>query len=124
MLTPIEFEEVRFVCSNSGVDETRRAMNIGTRENIAELLTLLAEKQDWDQKTCERCHELVTENLDDEQLDSFYFDFLRYPSLFNLRSTAFHPTRVSVIRVQPNPATMEELRSEFLRVAAALPRRE
>jgi len=46
MLTPIEFEEVRFVCSNSGVDETRGAMNIGTRENIAGLLTLLAEKQE------------------------------------------------------------------------------
>jgi len=99
-------------------------MSIGTREEIAELLTTLADKQDWDQKTWERCHELVTENLHDDLLDSFYFDFLRYPTLFNLRVVTPHPTRVSVHRVEPNPTTREELRSQFLRVAAGLRRRE
>jgi len=99
-------------------------MSIGTREEIAEMLTALAYKQDWDQKTWERCHDLVTANLDDDLLDSFYFDFLRYLTLFNLRVVTPHPTRVSVHRVEPNPTMLEESRSQFLRVAAALRRRE
>ena len=100
-------------------------MTIGTREEIAELLTVLAEKQDWDQKTWERCHELVTEHLDDRLLDSFYFDFLRYPSLFNFRLISpLHPKRVSVHPMQPNSAILEELRSQFLQVATALRTRE
>lgn len=98
-------------------------MTFSTRKEIAELLTVLSGNQDWDQKTWERCHELVAANLDDELLDSFYLDFLRYPSLFNLRFIApLRPTKVSVFPIQPNSTTLKELCSQFLRVATALRR--
>jgi len=95
-------------------------MNNADRKEIAELLTILAEKREWDHKSWKRCHELVKANLDNELLDSFYRDFLSYPGLFNLRFTAFQPRRVSVMRVEPNPTLFEEMSTEFRRVAASL----
>ncbi len=92
-----------------------------TRKEIADLLTALAGKREWDHKAWERCHELVQANLDNEVLDSFYRDFLNYPGLFNLRFTSIlPPLKVEVIPIEPNPAALDEVRQEFVRVAAAL----
>ena len=98
----------------------KSSMDDADRKEIADLLTTLAEKREWDHKTWERCHELVKANLDNELLDSFYRDFLSYPGLFNLRFTSFQPTRVSVMGVEPNPTLFEEMRTQFAGVAAAL----
>lgn len=62
----------------------KSGMDDAERQEIADLLTTLAEKREWDHKTWKRCHELVKANLDNELLDSFYPDFLSYPGLFNL----------------------------------------
>jgi ribosomal protein L29 len=95
-------------------------MDNATRTEIADLLTALAEKREWDHKTWARCHELVQANLDNELLDLFYRDLLSYPGLFNVRFTALNPTKVSVMQVEPNPTLLEEVRTEFTRVSAAL----
>lgn len=91
-----------------------------TRNEVADLLTALAEKRDWDHKTWKRCHELIQANLDHEVLQSFYHDFLDYPGLFNLRMAFGTSTKVVVMRVEPNPSRLEEVRQRFTGVARGL----
>lgn len=95
-------------------------MDIATRTEIADLLTALAERRAWDHKMWARCHELVQANLDNEVLDSFCRDLLDYPGLFNLELTGFNPTKVTVLQVEANPTLLDEVRTKFERVAAAL----
>ena len=97
-------------------------MKDSTGQEIADLLIALSEKQDWDHKTWKRCHELIQANLNEEVLNSFYQDFLTYPGIYNFRAFDYSgPLRVvQVMPVEPNPVALEEVRREFMRVAALL----
>jgi hypothetical protein len=88
-------------------------MEDATRNEIADCLDELADKQEWDAEIWQRCYNLVGAHRDNELLAYIHDDLVHY-------SGGFHSVNLLGFRVKPDRYQMENYRQEFRGIASAL----
>jgi hypothetical protein len=83
------------------------------QDKVVAWLERLADQSGWNTDVWQKCHDLVTANLDNELLEYVFDDVIHY-------NGEFHSRNILGISVNSSRLQLEQYRLEFRDIAAAL----
>jgi hypothetical protein len=89
-------------------------MDDQTRSLVADCLDNLAAQVSWNSDMWQKCYELVSANMNDDELLAYVYDNLTH------YSGVFQSRNLLGFRVKPEPYELADYRQEFRNVASAL----